>query len=321
MNTSTRSNWKSWLRAFYVSMIVIAALWAMPKNGRAQIYVTNGNAGSECVSEYKTTGELINAKFITGLHSPTFLAIHDNDIFVSNSPGFPQPGFVGKYDVRTGGVDNPSFIVLSDPFDPRRVLEAQGLAVLGDQFLYVVAQSTSGDNRPSYVNIYSAIDGEAFEAITESQTHPYGIAVMGTSPDSSSVFVAAGYTIGSVDKSDNLGPLLPLITQGLIVPTGLALLGNTLFVANSSSDTVGAYNANTGAVIKADFLAGLHDPRGLAVSGDKLFVVNGERAVGSGSRVGAYDATTGAVINADLITGLHYAVGIAVRDLTKKHKK
>jgi hypothetical protein len=47
--------------------------------------------------------------------------------------------------------------------------------------------------------------------------------------------------------------------------TGLALNGNTLFVANIRG-TVGAYNATTGAAINANFISGLLDPQGIAVS-------------------------------------------------------
>jgi hypothetical protein len=38
--TTLTSNWRPLLRAFYPFLIAIAALWAMPKNARAQLYVT-----------------------------------------------------------------------------------------------------------------------------------------------------------------------------------------------------------------------------------------------------------------------------------------
>ena len=97
---------------------------------------------------------------------------------------------------------------------------------------------------------------------------------------------------------------------------GLALLGNTLFVADCGRDTVGAYDATTGIVIKADFITGLPCPQGLALrrpskfphgSGPILFVVNFRI-----NRVGAYDGSTGATINPSLITvGLDRPVGLA----------
>ena len=85
---------------------------------------------------------------------------------------------------------------------------------------------------------------------------------------------------------------------GLNVPSGLAVKGNTLFVADLGNGTVGKYEAKTGAAINANFIAGLSGPLGLALRGNKLFVTNS----GTGT-VGEYDAKTGAAINANFITG------------------
>jgi hypothetical protein len=53
---------------------------------------------------------------------------------------------------------------------------------------------------------------------------------------------------------------------GLDVPSGLAVKGNTLFVANQGNGTVGVYNATTGAAINANFITGLQFfPIGIAV--------------------------------------------------------
>jgi hypothetical protein len=46
----------------------------------------------------------------------------------------------------------------------------------------------------------------------------------------------------------------------------LAISGNTLFVANSLSGTVGEYDATTGAAINANFITGLSGPGGLVVA-------------------------------------------------------
>ena len=45
--------------------------------------------------------------------------------------------------------------------------------------------------------------------------------------------------------------------------------GNTLFVANFGSGTVGEYDATTGAAINASFITGLIEPEGLAVQSAK----------------------------------------------------
>ena len=128
---------------------------------------------------------------------------------------------------------------------------------------------------------------------------------------------------------------------GLDGPIGLALKGNTLFVANSGSGTVGTagggggsfqsqttgtqgrvdlgfsglaasnlatYHANTGAAINLDFITGLSAPEGLTLLGNTLFVTDFANGT-----VGEYNANTGAAINAKFITRLSAPMGIAVK--------
>ena len=60
---------------------------------------------------------------------------------------------------------------------------------------------------------------------------------------------------------------------GLNLPVGAAIFGNDLFVANNGTNTVGEYNATTGAVINANFVTGVNGSYGLAVLGSQLLVV------------------------------------------------
>jgi hypothetical protein len=101
-----------------------------------------------------------------------------------------------------------------------------------------------------------------------------------------------------------------LITTGLNMPIWIAASGNTLFVANTGSGTIGTYNATTGAPINGRFITGASG--GLAVSGNILFVVAGGGPSVGTDTVGEYDASTGAVINANFITGLIAPRTIAV---------
>jgi hypothetical protein len=73
-----------------------------------------------------------------------------------------------------------------------------------------------------------------------------------------------------------------------------------LYVVQNTANSVGEYNATTGAAINANLITGLNGPVGLVLSGNSLFVTND-----AGSTVGKYDATTGAVINASFISGLN----------------
>jgi hypothetical protein len=71
-----------------------------------------------------------------------------------------------------------------------------------------------------------------------------------------------GATINAKFIITGIGP------NAAFAPSGLALLGNTLFVANFGSGagngTVGTYDATTGAAI-SNFITGLTFPQGIAV--------------------------------------------------------
>ena len=94
-------------------------------------------------------------------------------------------------------------------------------------------------------------------------------------------------------------------------PYGLAVSGNRLYISNYDTNTVGVYNATTGAVLTTSLISGLSGPVGLAILGNLLYVTNNDT-----SKVGLYDAITGATINANFITGLNEPFGLAVSDLS-----
>ena len=74
-----------------------------------------------------------------------------------------------------------------------------------------------------------------------------------------------------------------------------------LYVVNEANNTIGAYNAATGATINAAFVngQGLNDPAGLVMDNNNhLFVTNANN-----NTVGQYNATTGATINAAFVNG------------------
>jgi len=59
----------------------------------------------------------------------------------------------------------------------------------------------------------------------------------------------------------------PLVNDpGVSGPYGIAISGNTLFVANMGYHTIGEYNATTGAAINASFITGLSSPSSIALS-------------------------------------------------------
>jgi WD40 repeat protein len=273
---------QSLLRAFYASLIAIAALSGMARTARAQLYVSQ--LGILTVSEYNaTTGAAINANLITRLSTPSRLAVQGNTLFVAN-----ESGSVGKYDAATGAAINASFITGMQFFP-------QGLAVQ-DNILFV-ANFGYGT-----VGKYDASTGEVIDTYFITGGFPTALALLGNR-----LFVLdASASVREYNATTGAAINANLITQ-LSAPTGLAAQSNTLFVANSGSSTVGKYDATTGEAINANFITGAGLPTALAVLGDTLFVAN------QSGTVGKYDASTGEAINANFLTGLKFPTGLAVK--------
>jgi len=97
------------------------------------------------------------------------------------------------------------------------------------------------------------------------------------------------------------------LVSGLNHPYGIAISGNDLFVTNFSGNTVGEYDATTGATINASLISGLSGPAGIALLDGDLLVVNS-----TSGTIGRYNATTGATVNAALISGLQNPQNIIV---------
>jgi DNA-binding beta-propeller fold protein YncE len=80
-----------------------------------------------------------------------------------------------------------------------------------------------------------------------------------------------------------------------------------LYVSQSTANTVGEYNANTGTAVNANFITGTGGQPAVSGDGTALFVANSINGT-----VGKYDATTGVAINANFITGLNGPAGLAL---------
>ena len=83
--------------------------------------------------------------------------------------------------------------------------------------------------------------------------------------------------------------------------------GQIIYETNSGGNTIGEYDASTGAAINAALVSGLNLPQDIVVSGGNLWVSNQ-----SGNTIGEYNASTGATVNASLVSGLNAPTGIAV---------
>jgi hypothetical protein len=91
-----------------------------------------------------------------------------------------------------------------------------------------------------------------------------------------------------------------------IVASSHAARAGELFVADESAETVGQFDATTGATINSSFISGItNGPRDLKLSGGDLYTTSNSGAVGQ------YNATTGQTINAAFQTEPDESNGIA----------
>jgi hypothetical protein len=142
MKTIITSNWRPLHRALCTLLLCIAALWAMPRNACAQLYVSE--SGNNTVGEYNaTTGAPINANLITGLSEPAGIALSGNNLFVVNgvttvvTPGQANLCSVGEYDATTGAAINANLITVGSPW---------GIALSGNNlFVPSIAGGTVGE--------------------------------------------------------------------------------------------------------------------------------------------------------------------------------
>jgi phosphodiesterase/alkaline phosphatase D-like protein len=259
----------------------------------AETLYVQGDGGGTIATYNPSTGEVINANFITSPGGP--FAIFGNNLFVAEN------GVIAEYNASTGALINASFITGLDG--------TTGMAVLGNT-LYV----TDG----SSIDTYNANTGSLIQAkFVTGLNDAAGLAIA-----SNSIYVVCSGDFGSSDGTvtaydATLGtPVATFATiTGLDNPVAIAISGNTLFVSNydyakdygnAGSDTVNTYNATTGAQLQSGFVTGLNEPLSLAVSGNTLFVTN----LGT-SAVNAYDTTTGAAIPGKFITGLPGPTGLS----------
>ena len=78
-----------------------------------------------------------------------------------------------------------------------------------------------------------------------------------------------------------------------------------LFEVTQQFETIGEYNASTGATINANLITGLQDASGLAFNGSgDLYVTEWGNGLANTGLVGEYSASTGAAVNASFISGL-----------------
>jgi WD40 repeat protein len=288
-------------RAFCTLLIGIAALWAMPRSARAQLYVsqTGSGANTGTVSEYDaTTGAVINANLITGVGQAGAIFLSGNTLYVANASA---AGTVGDYNATTGAAINANLITGLD--------STAGLLLSGN-ILYVANRDPS--TVQPRVGAYNATTGAVINA-----TLITGLGLNSTPAG----LVLSGNNLLVADSFDHVQEYnattgAAINTSFITMPgvDAILLSGNTLYAASASnSGLISEYNATTGAAINTNFIVNGGENVGLALSGNDLFVSR-QGAVTPGT-VSEYNATTGALIAANFVPPLAtpiFANGIAV---------
>ncbi len=97
------------IRLIVASVAAFAVLYAMLGTTRAQIFVTNPDAGT--IGEYTTSGVPVNPALITGLRYPWGLAMSGGNLFVTNL----DSGTIGEYTTFGAPVDSTLITGLVGP--------------------------------------------------------------------------------------------------------------------------------------------------------------------------------------------------------------
>ena len=209
-----------------------------------------GNSSNQ-ISEYNaSTGALINASFISGLNFPLGMAVSGNNFYVANYEG----DSIGLYDATTGLPINSSFITgLGYPV---------AIAISGNN-LFVTNNYDNSDG-DVYISEYDATTGALIKAnfIEVPPSHLFGLAVKGDDLFVC-IYPANRPRDGSVAKYNvTTGALIKADFIKISQPYGIALSGNTLFVANEH--LVYEFDATTGAKLSEE-IRGLDYPVYLSV--------------------------------------------------------
>jgi hypothetical protein len=214
--------------------------------GHTIFVLQNGTSNSPTVSQYTTAGAVINLNFITGLYYDTGIAVVGNHLFVAydSDPGGSHIASVAEYNATTGALKNANLISLGNGSLPG-ALTASGSSLFfgysGVNGATICEYNvTTGATTPDFIVLGSYNPG----ALTVSNNHLYvGYWVN-----------ISGYegTVGEYDATTGVPINATLITGFSYEPTGLAITGTHLLVAEAAG--VSEYNATTGKLINANFI-------------------------------------------------------------------
>jgi hypothetical protein len=259
-----------------------AGLIALPV--QSQMLVVNNQSGT--VGEYALDGQLINPSFISGVSSPTAIAVADGYVYLAL-----QSGVIRKY-TTSGVLVNPSLVSgLVGPF---------GLVVSGG-YLYAANSGTINTTVEKFTTDGAVVNS----ALIKGLTNPTGLAVSGND-----LYVST-WEGGTVGKYTTDGATINAnLISGIYYAGGLGVEGGHLFV-NTPFDGVKLYATNGVLLNNALTPATYSSGNGLLVDGSgHIFVANNYGGAG-GNYIAEY-TTSGALINQNFITGLSNPVAMAL---------
>ncbi len=221
----------------------------------------------------KTTAHSIRLLALTGAAALAGLSsARAQNLFVANSSG----NTISDYNVSSG-------TAVAVPFAPAGISGPLGVALSGNT-LYV---SNSGTNT---LNTYNATTGASLSSISAPGSD------FGVLPSGGNVYIdTLSGTVSLVNATTGAAVAGFTTITGQVQSTGLALLGNTLYVNNTGSGSpsfVNTFNATTGAPIASPFVMNLGTGANfIAASGNALYVAS----YGNNAIYG-FNATTGAAL-------------------------
>jgi len=219
---------------------------AFDNNGN--IYVTN--SGANTVSQFNSSGSLINANFITGLTNPYGIVFDSqNNLYIANQTS-GTAGFISKYVITNGSLtsSNTSFIT--------GIAGPQGLLIDSSNNLYI--SLANGYGASGYISKYTTSGTLVTSSFISSLGQPWQMAF-----DSNNNLYIAIYNNNCIAKYSYNGTLINSTFISFTSPFGLAIdASGNIYISNyTTSGYIGKYNY-TGQLITSSYvgLTGLNRP-------------------------------------------------------------
>jgi hypothetical protein len=229
------------------------------------LYVLQSGGEDGTIGKYDAdTGATINARFISSLRMPQAMTVHDGVLYVAN---FTWPfqhineadngnsNFISKYDASTGAIIKQT-LVLTGQFEAALAVSGHDLFISGapgtDTGASAVFDTETGaaihrNYQPMLVAAAGIVANDDWVWFTSGAGGDYGCIYKFSATSS-----ATGIQQGLV------GYFHPLVMR-MDSPTVIAESGEELFVGTGSGTAVSKYNATTGDLIKANFIADRSD--------------------------------------------------------------